>query len=107
MDVPCCYCISRLTRIFDGCLMSNFIVVITTQAKIALSKVRVNEKVMFTTALGEIATAPTEKKAEITFLVKRGKHEQYRYRTTVGFLLYLVEPMKKEVIIIDIQPFRK
>jgi hypothetical protein len=92
--------IHPLNQNFYRYLMSNFIVVITPQAKIALRKVRVNEKVMFTTALGEIATAPTEKKAEITFLVKRGKHEQYRYRTTVGFLLYLVEPLKKEVIII-------
>jgi hypothetical protein len=87
--------------------MSNFMVVITPQAKIALRKVRVNEKVLFTNALGELAVGPTEKRSEITFLSKRGKHDAYRYRTTVGMVMYLVESMKKEVIVIDVQPFRR
>jgi mRNA-degrading endonuclease RelE of RelBE toxin-antitoxin system len=87
--------------------MSNFMVIITPQAKIALRKVKVNEKVLFTNALGELAAGPTEKRTEITFLSKRGKHDAYRYRTTVGILLYLVENKKKEVVVIDVQPFRR
>jgi mRNA-degrading endonuclease RelE of RelBE toxin-antitoxin system len=87
--------------------MSNFMVVITPQAKMALRKVKVNERFMFTSALSEIVTGPTDKRIEITFLSKRGKHEAYRFRTTVGMVMYLVDTVKKEVIVIDIQPFRR
>jgi mRNA-degrading endonuclease RelE of RelBE toxin-antitoxin system len=87
--------------------MSNFMVVITPQAKMALRKAKVNERFMFATALNEIAAGPTDKKIEITFLSKRGKHEAYRYRTTVGMVMYLVDNIKKEVIVVDVQPFRR
>lgn len=82
-------------------------VVITPQAKIALRKASGNEKRAFVNALREIGIDPLEQRTEITFLSKRGKYDAYRFRSTVGLVVYLVESLKKEVIIIDIQPFRR
>ncbi|MCX5920420.1 MAG: hypothetical protein NTW61_03720 [Candidatus Melainabacteria bacterium] len=82
-------------------------ITITSQAKMVLRKVKVNERLLFKTALADIAMDPTEDRSEITFLSTRGKHDAYRYRTTVGMVMYLVENMKKEVIVIDVQPFRR
>jgi mRNA-degrading endonuclease RelE of RelBE toxin-antitoxin system len=86
--------------------MSNFVVVVTSQAKMALRKAPSNERLLFAMALKEIAKNPLEERTEITFLSKRGKYAAYRYRTTVGMVLYLVDGVKKEVIITDVQPFK-
>jgi mRNA-degrading endonuclease RelE of RelBE toxin-antitoxin system len=87
--------------------MSKFTVVITPQAKTTLRKTADNEVRTFRNALREIGENPIEDRMEIMFLSTRGKYDAYRFRSSVGFVVYLVENRKKEIVIIDIQPFRK
>ena len=88
-------------------LMVKYMVTVASKAKVSLTKVRTNEKRAFLNALHEIAGGPTENRLEITFLSRRGRFDAYRYRATVGNLVYLVDNTRKEILIIDIQPFRR
>jgi mRNA-degrading endonuclease RelE of RelBE toxin-antitoxin system len=87
--------------------MATYMVLMTPQAKGGLRKAKVNEKLTFNRGIEALKEDPTESRPEISFLSKRGQHEAYRFRTTVGLIMYLVQNQKKEVVIIDIQPFKR
>ena len=76
----------------------------------SLRKLRPNETAHIRRALDTIKQTPVGDSAEYQLLSQNKKHSTYRFRTVVGFVVYLVpfeENSGQRLLITQILPFKK
>jgi|GEM_PF-6204027 len=80
---------------------------VSAEAMRSFRALRPNEVSHFRQALESVKSDPMGDGHDFQLLSQRSKHYMYRYRTSVGFVLYNVSKVDKSVIVIGINPFKK
>jgi mRNA-degrading endonuclease RelE of RelBE toxin-antitoxin system len=80
---------------------------VSAEAMRSFRSLRPNEVSHMRQGLETVKSDPMGDGNGFQLLSQRSKHYMYRYRTSVGFIVYNVSKVDKSVIVIGINPFKK